>query len=309
MEKDYHMNITNNDTVIGNVDMKALELILKQLVIMNVGVDFSYNVVNGKGIIPIIFTGREEETDVPVLKHPVFMEMNERTYCFVDFRHICKFKEGVKDVYEMTNNREHLSLELNRLILSMLYYKDRNAFSSISPVVAKAQSAWITTTLTSTLSLSIVELTKLEILTSFYFHFLLINQTGDYLDDSELVIHRVKQQIGDDVNYFMDEILGENRLPTDLNEYIGLIPNISPKFTGFNIQTLLSLLNGTIFLPNPTFLIASALEYPPAMITVIDAVLTQRINNRVRINNKISKIRDIAGLLVFVKKQQQSNLI
>lgn len=308
VEVDYSMNKTINHTETWHSDVKDVETIFKKFIIMNTGLDLSFNVVNVGEILPILLTGREEEEQLPVLKFPLFLNINDRVHCFVDLRHICKFKNEVNDIYETTSKKELLSLELNRLILAMRYYNDSNSFSSVSGVTARALTTWILTTMGSTLSLNVVEILKLDVLLSLYFHFTLNNQTGDRRDDIQLAVHKTTQNIKD-TRYYMEEMLDDGEFPVRLSELVRLTSRISPKFKDFNTQTLFSIMSGTIYLPNGSFLIPSAMEYPPDMVSVVDAIFTQRINSKIRTHAKISKIPNISTLLMYVKKQQDVGLI
>ena len=240
---------------------------------------------DGFSLKPVFLLGRSEvEKDIVPFNHPLINEKGG--WVAFDLRAIVKVDRASGKV-EVRNEAE-FQMSLQRLILSTMWYCDKQTgiYSLKLPHIAFGR--WLSENLTKRFGLSLVDKARIEVLAFVYYAKLFTNEfTTDDLD--KLKIRLSNEIFSKDI---IDEITEKVKDLENIQQFCEACYVITGnvRLKGLNSSVLVNVIQNNWFGLNAKELTLLALEHPPTWISLVYGGLTQRNFSKNYIGDIVEKL-------------------
>lgn len=276
-------NKTSYETTSGLITSnKKLEVALKESLVCGLQ-NMSFGVSPLGDTHAVYVSGvSSDETNIPPFIHPYLIEnFKGKSYLVTDIRAFRNNSSPYQNQQEFENsvrNKTEYALVKNRSIIELHWVaedpaKMRTRFSFAGNVFA----AWISQSVSKAYALDFHDQFKIMAVAIYYWHSLFTQETklkDRLLENAVFHAAKVTKLPAEEIHLIFEkipEIHSVNELCIAIQESVENI-----RLRDFNVVMLMTLVRNTWYGVNAKELIAVALEYPPAWISIVFAALTEK---------------------------------
>lgn len=233
--------------------------------------------------------------DAPVTAKPFFLPLvyplNQHTYYVFDARAMTRWDRH--EHRTVISNPGLYRREVIRTVLQATWQQEGpNALLRLGTFQVKLFTSWVTEQISRRFGLDGEQQMTLSVVVAYYYLSLFTHHKDIDRDRTAIIISRALNLSLAYVQTHLTRIDVVRNAP----ELLEQLPEVlmSTRIAGLSLDVLIAMLSGTWFGANNTYLIASAIEYPPTFITLAYLALT----------DKSTKISGLAKLAQRYEREQ-----
>lgn len=275
---------TSYDTAMAQAfSQNKLEQALKQAFVSGDLQNMQFGVNPIGGCTAVFVSGMNpDENTIPPFVHPFLVKnIKGKDYLVTDiraFKATTQLYPSQNDFEAAVKNKSEYALVKNRAILELRWIAGESAkLRSQLSFAGSVFGSWISQALTKVYALDLHDQLRVTAIALYYYHSLFTE--GSKLDDAEVevaVIHTIKvtklpaKEVYE-IFSKIPELHSVNDLCTAIKEGLENI-----RLRDFNLLMLMTVLKNSWYGNNAKELIAVAVEYPPAWISIVYAAMTEK---------------------------------